>query len=223
MRRGQTRGGEAMSLLDQLRGLERDVQQRLRELRPLVVEYHDLEKLAKRLRIKRDETEPAQTRAAKPAPRAKSRAKPSRARAGKPSAAKRTAAKRAGTAHTPAAKQKPAAASGRTAKRRPTSRRTAAAPGQREQDVLRLVRQRPGLTVAELAAELSVDSTGLYPVVRRLQSRGQISKDGTRLQRGRDATPSADRSPTPPAQSSAVPPAPTASSPGSPGTPATDS
>ena len=87
-----------MSVLDQLRGLERDVRQRLRELRPLVAEYHDLEKLAKRLGINRDDNEPAQTPAANPAPRAKSKAKPPPARARKPAAVKRTAAKRAGTA-----------------------------------------------------------------------------------------------------------------------------
>ena len=63
-----------MSVLDQLRALEREVQQRLRELRPLVAEYHDLEKLAKRLGIKRDQTEPAQPPAAEAAPRAKSEA-----------------------------------------------------------------------------------------------------------------------------------------------------
>src|SRR3954451_7205404 len=114
MRPGQTPGGgAAMSVLDQLRGLERDVHQRLRELRPLVAEYHDLEKLAKRLGLKRDDDEPAQTPAAKDAPRAKSKAKPRPARAPKPAAAKRTAAKRPGAAQKPAAagaaKQKPAA------------------------------------------------------------------------------------------------------------------
>src|SRR4051794_19584033 len=131
-----------MSVLDQLRGLERDVQQRLRELRPLVSEYHDLEKLAKRLGIKRDDNAPAKTPAAKPASRAKSQAKPSRAGARKPSGAKRTAAKHVDAAQKTAiaAKRKPAAASGRTAKRPPARRRTAGAPGQREQDVLRLAR-----------------------------------------------------------------------------------
>src|SRR3954468_22585846 len=108
-----------MSVLDQLRGLEREVQQRLRELRPLVAEYHDLEKLAKRLGIKRDDNAPANTPAAKPPSRAKSRAKPRPPRARNPSAARRTALKHAGTGQkpAPAGKQKPAAASGRIAKR----------------------------------------------------------------------------------------------------------
>ena len=45
----------------------------------------------------------------------------------------------------------------------------------------RLVGERPGITVAEFARELSVDATGLYAVVRRLQAKGQIVKDGTAL------------------------------------------
>jgi hypothetical protein len=164
------------------------------------------------------------TLTAKPAPPAKRKAKPSPARARKPAAAKRTAAKPAGTAPKPTATRKPGAASGRTATRKPARRRATAAPGQRERDVLRLVRERPGITVAELGGELSVDSTGLYAVVRRLQGKGQISKDGTRLQPVSEATPSADRSATPPAQSSSGTPAPsTEPGPGSPQTPATES
>ena len=45
----------------------------------------------------------------------------------------------------------------------------------------RLVGERPGITVAELARQLSVDATGLYAVVRRLQAEGQITKEGTAL------------------------------------------
>ena len=52
----------------------------------------------------------------------------------------------------------------------------------------RLVRERPGITVAEMASELGVDATGLYGIVRRLQEKGQISKDGTRL-RPADVSP----------------------------------
>ena len=90
--------------------------------------------------------------------------------------------------------------------------------------MLRLVRERPGITVAELAGELSVDATGLYGIVRRLQSKGQISKDGTRLQPVGETTPSTDRSTTPPAQASPVTPAAsTESGPDSPQAPASES
>jgi transposase-like protein len=87
---------------------------------------------------------------------------------------------------TPKAKSKPkptAATRGTSTEGTTTtrSRRKAAAPGQRQQDVVRLVSERPGITVAELAQELGVDATGLYGVVRRLQAKGQISKEGTAL------------------------------------------
>lgn len=73
-------------------------------------------------------------------------------------------------------------ARGSSEKPKPSARkRAAAAPGQREQDVLRLVGERPGVTVRELAAELEVDATGLYGIVRRLEGKGQLSKDGTQL------------------------------------------
>jgi transposase-like protein len=217
-----------MSMLDQLRALEQQVQQRLRELRPLVAEYRDLEKVAERLGLKRDDSEAAEAPSAKPAPRAASKAKPARSRATKPSARKSPASKRRAAARaskaTPKAKPKPAAATRRAGGESSARPRTAAAPGRRQQDVLRLVRERPGITVAELATELGVDATGLYGVVRRLQSKGQISKDGTRLQPVGETTPSTDRSATPPAESSSVTPTPsTESGPDSPETPATES
>ncbi|HEV8473078.1 MAG TPA: hypothetical protein VGR82_09905, partial [Methylomirabilota bacterium] len=79
-----------MSVLDRLRGLEQQVQQRLRELGPLVAEYRDLEKVAERLGLRRDESESTETPAAKPPPRAPRKAKPSRARARQPAATKAT-------------------------------------------------------------------------------------------------------------------------------------
>lgn len=68
--------------------------------------------------------------------------------------------------------------------RRPTGRRrrSAAAPGSRQADVVRLVTERPGITVPELGRELSVDPTGLYQIVRRLEGRGEIRKVGPRLE-----------------------------------------
>ena len=193
-----------MSVLDQIRALEQQVQHRLRELRPLVAEYRDLERLAERLGLKRE----ADTPAAKPAPRAARKAKPARARERKPAAARAAAGRRAATTQTakagPEAKPKPAAA--RAAK--PSARRRgAAAPGERQRDVLRLVRERPGITVADLASELGVDATGLYGVVRRLQSKGQIRKDGTRLQPVGEPTPTPEASAKPSAEPSAASPA----------------
>jgi hypothetical protein len=61
-------------------------------------------------------------------------------------------------------------------------RRSAAAPGSREADVVRLVGERPGISVPEIARELNVDPTGLYAIVRRLTARGRMRKDGTKLE-----------------------------------------
>lgn len=199
-----------MSVLDQVRALEQQVLQRLRELRPLVDEYRDLEKVAERLGLKRDDeqaTDAGATRQAEPSPRRKPTARRSAkraARSSKPAAAAK-AKPRAKSKPKPAATAKPKATADRTAKAKPKPRarkRSAAAPGQREQDVLRLVGERPGVTVAELAAELQVEATGLYGVVRRLQGKGQIIKDGTQL-RAADAPASAGDGP--PANSPAAP------------------
>jgi hypothetical protein len=232
-----------MSLMDQLRAMEQQVEERLRELAPLVAEYRDLEKVAERLGLTRDAPEASATPAAKPAARAKieSKPKPSGSRARSAQATKSRAPKRkakaaasksapAGTTADAASaprrsrtaasqrakpKAKPAAASrgGAAVAGGTTTRagRNAAAPGQRQQDVLRLVNERPGITVAELAQELSVDATGLYGVVRRLQAKGQISKDGTAL-RPIQATPTPERTPPtepPAAAPSTTPDAPT--------------
>jgi winged helix-turn-helix DNA-binding protein len=96
---------------------------------------------------------PRRATAAKPATRRRASAKPARKRA--------TPAKRAG---------------------RGTGRRRAAAPGSRKGDVVRLVTQRPGISVPEIARELNVDPTGLYAIVRRLTAKGQMRKDGTKLE-----------------------------------------
>jgi hypothetical protein len=136
------------------------------------------------------------------------------AAAGKPKP-KATAATRSGgvtaSKSKPKAKPKTATGGGKAAASR--SRRNAAAPGQREQDVLRLVSERPGITVAQLAGELSVDATGLYGVVRRLQSKGQINKDGPAL---RPITETASAAATTPPEPTAAASATTPESPSEP-------
>jgi hypothetical protein len=70
------------------------------------------------------------------------------------------------------------APSGKSSRRR---RRTAAAPGQRRDQVLAMVKEKPGVTVPEIANSLGVDPTGLYRVVRTLQNDGQLKKEGRAL------------------------------------------
>jgi hypothetical protein len=60
------------------------------------------------------------------------------------------------------------------------SRRTQ--PGKRDEQLLALVRERPGITVREAGQALSVDPTGLYRVVGRLEQRGDVRKNGRKLQ-----------------------------------------
>jgi hypothetical protein len=55
-------------------------------------------------------------------------------------------------------------------------------PGQREEQLLALIRERPGITVSEAGKAMSVDPTGLYRVVGRLEQRGEVRKDGRQLQ-----------------------------------------
>jgi predicted ArsR family transcriptional regulator len=52
----------------------------------------------------------------------------------------------------------------------------------RQQDLRRLVKQRPGITVSEVAKELGVDATGLYRPLRKLEQDGVIIKRGEALQ-----------------------------------------
>jgi len=61
-------------------------------------------------------------------------------------------------------------------------RRPTAAPGQRAEQLLALVRQRPGITVADAGKALDVDATGLYRVVKGLEERGELRKEGRKLE-----------------------------------------
>ena len=209
-----------MSLLDQLRVIEKQVEQRLRELAPMVAEHTELEKVAARLGLKREadrsasaspSPSPAATRKA-PARKASTRKagkaampKPATPKAAttraataaaatasaatpktaKPKASTARTSKRPGTASRPkasaAAKPRSATRSAATGTAKTRPRRRAAAPGSRERDVMRLVNERPGISVPEIAKDLNVDATGIYGVVRRLQAKGQLRKDGTAL------------------------------------------
>jgi hypothetical protein len=61
-----------------------------------------------------------------------------------------------------------------------TSPRRPRAGGRREQ-VLKLVNERPGITVPEIGKALKVDPTGLYRYAKQLEADGVITKNGTKL------------------------------------------
>ncbi len=86
-------------------------------------------------------------------------------KAARPAAATRTRSRRTASA-------------GRRAKG--TSPRRPRAGGRREQ-VLKLVTERPGITVPEIGKALKVDPTGLYRYAKQLEADGVIAKSGTKL------------------------------------------
>jgi hypothetical protein len=128
-----------VSVIDELKGLEDRVAQRMTELRPLVDEYRELEQVAQRLGV---------TPSAADTPSPPRRTRRRRART-------RTAA--------------PASAGGR-----------ARTNGRRDQ-LLEMVKARPGITVREIGSELGVDPTSLYRIVHRLESDGALRKNGREL------------------------------------------
>jgi len=144
-----------VSVLDDLRAAEQRVAERLRELEPSVAEYNELKAVADRLGIDAD-------RAPTPAATVTRRATTRRG-------ASRSARRSNAATATKAAAAKPAG-------------RSRADSGQRGQQLVELVRARPGITVREAGAELGVDPTSLYRVVRRLEERGELRKNGRNLE-----------------------------------------
>jgi hypothetical protein len=142
---GATSGG-VVSVIDELKGLEDRVAQRMTELRPLVDEYRELEQVAQRLGV----TAPAL--ADTPAPSRRTRR---RVRSSSPPPAKAVAGN--GT--------------------------RARTNGRRDQ-LLAVVKARPGITVREVGAELGVDPTSLYRIVHRLEQDGALRKRGRELRPG---------------------------------------
>jgi hypothetical protein len=144
-----------MTVLDDLKKLEASIVKRYQELQPALAEVEELRRVAERLGVNLD----------RPGPRAARAAAPAAAAAAAP--AGRTRGRRAG-----ATRRKKATKV--VAPRRPR------AGGRREQ-VLKLVTDRPGITVPEIGKALKVDPTGLYRYAKQLEADGTIVKDGTKL------------------------------------------
>lgn len=162
-----------MSVLDRF---EEELIGRLRELRPLAIEYHQLEQVAQRLGLALDDE-----RTTTPRKRAASRqATPSRRTRAAAAQSAPTDNAGAPTAESSATSTPPSLgrASSPSADRRPTG---AHRRSRRRQDVLRVIHERPGITVKDIATELDVDATNLYRYVRNLQQDGLIIKHGTAL------------------------------------------
>jgi DeoR/GlpR family transcriptional regulator of sugar metabolism len=72
---------------------------------------------------------------------------------------------------------------GSASRRRPGG--TRATGRERRDRILQLIRERPGITVPDLAKELNVDAPPIYRVIRKLQAEGTITKDGKTLRMAR--------------------------------------
>jgi hypothetical protein len=147
---------------DEFRDAEKRVAQRLKELEPAVAEYRELEAVAQRLGIDVAAAQP--TRSARP------RRRTAPAASGKANGGTSPRRGRRSTASTKRNGSTPPAPG-----RRPTQ------PGKREERLLALIRERPGITVAEAGNAMRVDPTGLYRVVARLEQRGAVQKAGREL------------------------------------------
>ena len=68
------------------------------------------------------------------------------------------------------------------ARRGPRAKRgrpAGSATGSRAAEALRLVAERPGITVSELAEQMGIGTTYLYRVMPSLEREGKVRKDGT--------------------------------------------
>ena len=174
-----------MSVTEELRALEERVTQRLRELRPVLEELKELEAVAQRLGLQVGEAAgDAGQRAADLVDRARVAAGQSGAPAKKRPGASRSRKRAATSVGSRKTAARQATAKPRVAR---TRRKAAAQPaatvgrGERTEQVRQLIEQQPGLTVREIGTQLQVDPTGLYRVVRQLEQRGIVTKDGPKL------------------------------------------
>jgi uncharacterized membrane protein len=156
---------------------EQELLARLRELRPLALEYHQLEQVARRLGLALDDERTTPSRKRKPS-RTTTSTQRVTATAGQAGPTRKASAATALTSATSTRQRRGRASSSSTEKRRAGSYRQS----RRQQDVLRLINDHPGITVKEIATELDVDATNLYRHVRKLQQDGLITKHGTALQ-----------------------------------------
>jgi Winged helix-turn-helix DNA-binding len=161
--------------LSVLNRFEEELIGRLRELRPLAVEYHQLEQVARRLGLAVDDERTTPSR------RRKSRRKATSTRRTSATAGQSKLIGDASAATSQASatstRQRPGRSSTSADKRRVGRQRQS----RRQQDVLRLIHDQPGVTVRDIATELGVDATNLYRHVRKLQQDGLITKHGTAL------------------------------------------
>lgn len=175
-----------MSVLEELVGLEEKVRSRMAELRPLLAEYAELEQVAKRLGIDvvadvspdaaADATTGAQVE--RSSRRRRTSSKPARAKKASADTNTEADASRGRSTRKPKRSNRSGASSTASkAKRQPGGSRSR----NRAEQVAALVAQNPGMTVKDVGAEVGVDPTSLYRVVKQLESAGKLEKRGREL------------------------------------------
>ncbi|WP_354698580.1 helix-turn-helix domain-containing protein [Paraconexibacter sp. AEG42_29] len=170
-----------MTILDEFRQAEQRLIARVRELEPLAREYAEL---VDELRGRGIDVGVGASTSIPPAPFADATPvgvapapAPSVAPVDDPATQPPSPIGRPGKSAKAAPKRK--ASRAKTAKSTRPSKR-----GARAEQILALVRDRPGLTVKELAEELEVEVSSLYQPVRKLVSSGALRKDGLELHVG---------------------------------------
>jgi hypothetical protein len=121
------------------------------------------------------------TATTKPTSRRAATAKPQRVTASRASTARAARLPQATTTKTKARTRTPATAKAASTPRTSSSAPRARAGGRRDQ-LLALVADQPGITLAQAAKQFGLkDATGLYAVARRLQDDGLVRKSGVEL------------------------------------------
>ncbi len=145
----------------------KEITDRLKELKPLVDEYHRLEAAAGALAGVGGSAVRAATAVATGKGRGKGKGKGKRG-PGRP----RGSASKTATAKTTATKTRKAA---RPAKRRAGRRKGS---GTRAAEALALVQGQPGITIPELAAKMGIKQNYLYRVLPGLEQEKKVNKQG---------------------------------------------
>ena len=164
-------------MTDFLEEKRREITERLKELKPLVEEFHRLEAAATALASTLGSAAADAGEAAVHHRRRRHHRRPGRRRAAAAAVAEREEA---------AAKAGPAKARARKAKAtsKPAARRAKHGAGRRKgsgtraAQALSLVQGQPGVTIPELAAKMGIATTYLYKVLPGLEREGKVRKQG---------------------------------------------
>jgi hypothetical protein len=170
-----TQGAQVSAVLDNFKQAQQDILARMRELEPMVQEYEELKGIAEQLGL---DTQAAPASASTSTPRRTRRS--TRARSTTGTRTRSASGTRARSASATGGETSAAATSTRGGRRRASRPRRSGA-GNRREDILRLVGEKPGVTINQLGKDLGVDPTGLYRPVRALVAEGKLDKQGPAL------------------------------------------